>query len=166
MHRSSMNKVILVGRIGNDPEKRATQTGTTVSNFSIATNETYRDQSGQTIENTEWHRCVAFGKTADFINSYVKKGRLVYVDGRLRTRKWQDNNNTTHYSTEINVDTCMMLDKRDDTGGGNISYDAKPTSQQQSGYQNQPQAQTQNQAQPQSTNPVEDTSSNDDELPF
>jgi len=133
MHRNSMNKAIIVGRVGQDPEKRATQTGTAVSNFSLATNESIRDQSGQTTELTEWHRCVAFGKTAEFINSYVTKGRLVYVDGRLRTRKWTDNNNVTHYSTEIHVDTAMLLDRRDSNDSyGDIQYD-QSRSQQNSG---------------------------------
>jgi len=145
-----MNKVILVGRIGNDPEKRSTQSGTSVSNFSLATNETFRNQSGQSTDQTEWHRCVAFGRTADFINSYVKKGRLVYVDGRLKTRKWTDNNNATHYTTEINVDTAMLLDRRDDSGDG-IVYDAAASS---SPSPQQPQSQDSY------------VPENDDDLPF
>ncbi len=122
MHRNSMNKVILVGRVGNDPEKRATQSGRSISNVSLATNEVFRDQSGQNTEQTEWHRCVAFGKTADFINSYVQKGRLLYVEGRLRTRKWTDNNNATHYSTEVMIDSAMLLDRQQNSGDSSIDY--------------------------------------------
>ena len=167
-----MNKVVLVGRIGQDPEKRATQSGTSISNFSLATNESFRDQSGQTNDITEWHRCAAFGKTADFINSYVRKGRLVYIDGRLRTRKWTDNNNATHYSTEIHVDTAMLLDKRDDGGGGQVNYDKNNYNQ-----QTQNQNQNLNQTTTATPNPgsnqaatnnslTEDNTTNDEELPF
>jgi len=117
-----MNKVVLVGRLGQDPEQRATPTGTAIANFSVATNETRKDQSGQYVDSTEWHRCVAFGKQAEFINRYFTKGRLVYIEGRLRTRKWQDSNNSTHYSTEIMSDIAMLLDRgtrsEGDSGGG------------------------------------------------
>lgn len=122
MHKNSMNKVVLVGRLGQDPEQRALPSGTAIANFSVATNETRKDQNGQYIDSTEWHRCVAFGNQADFINKYFTKGRLVYIDGRLRTRKWQDSNNATHYSTEIMADTAMLLDRgprsEADSGGG------------------------------------------------
>jgi single-strand DNA-binding protein len=111
MHKNSMNKVVLVGRLGQNPEQRATPAGTAVTNFSVATNETYKTQNGDYNDNTEWHRCVAFGKTAEYIGNFFTKGRLVYVDGRLRTRKWTDNNNVTHYTTEIMVDTAMLLDR-------------------------------------------------------
>jgi len=111
MHKNSMNKVILVGRLGQNPEQRATPGGTAVTNFSIATNETYKSQSGEYNDNTEWHRCVAFGKAAEYIGSFFTKGRLVYVDGRLRTRKWTDQSNVTHYSTEVIVETAMLLDR-------------------------------------------------------
>lgn len=120
MHKNSMNKVVLVGRLGQDPEQRATPSGTAVVNFSVATNETRKDQSGQYVDSTEWHRCVSFGKQAEFIGRYFTKGRLVYIDGRLRTRKWQDKNNATHYTTEIMVDTAMLLDRgqQSDNAGG------------------------------------------------
>lgn len=122
MHKNSMNKVVLVGRLGQNPEQRATPSGTAVTNFSVATNETYKNQSGEYQDSTEWHRCVAFGKTAEYIGNFFTKGRLVYVDGRLRTRKWQDNNNATHYTTEIMVDTAMLLDRaqQSDGGGGGV----------------------------------------------
>ncbi len=111
MHKNSMNKAILVGRLGQNPEQRATPSGTAVTNFSLATNETYRSQDGQYNDSTEWHRCVAFGKMAEYIGNFFTKGRLVYVDGRLRTRKWTDQNNVAHYSTEIIAETAMLLDR-------------------------------------------------------
>ncbi len=118
MHKNSMNKVILVGRLGQNPEQRATPSGTAVTNFSMATNETYKNQNGEYTENTEWHRCVAFGKTAEYIGNFFTKGRLVYVDGRIRTRKWTDANNITRYSTEIMVDTAMLLDRPPQSDSG------------------------------------------------
>lgn len=117
-----MNKVVLVGRLGQNPEQRATPSGTAVTNFSVATNETYKNQSGEYQDSTEWHRCVAFGKTAEYIGNFFTKGRLVYIDGRLRTRKWQDNNNATHYTTEIMVDTAMLLDRAQQADGGGGVY--------------------------------------------
>ena len=118
MHKNSMNKVILVGRLGQNPEQRATPAGTTVTNFSMATNETYKTQSGEYTDNTEWHRCVAFGKTAEYIGNFFTKGRLVYVDGRIRTRKWTDANNNNRYTTEIMVDTAMLLDRPPQSDSG------------------------------------------------
>ncbi len=126
MHKNSMNKVVLVGRLGQDPEQRATPSGTAVVNFSVATNETRKDQSGQYVDSTEWHRCVSFGKQAEFIGRYFTKGRLVYIDGRLRTRKWQDNNNATHYTTEVMCDTAMLLDRGQQSEGGAGGVYASP----------------------------------------
>ena len=122
MHKNSMNKVVLVGRLGQNPEQRATPSGTAVTNFSVATNETRKNQSGEYQDSTEWHRCVAFGKTAEYIGNFFTKGRLVYIDGRLRTRKWQDNNNATHYTTEVMVDTAMLLDRAPQSDGGGGVY--------------------------------------------
>ncbi len=119
MHKNSMNKVVLVGRLGQNPEQRAIPSGTAVTNFSVATNETRKNQNGEYMDSTEWHRCVSFGKTAEYIGNYFTKGRLVYVEGRLRTRKWNDNNNATHYTTEIMVDTAMLLDRAQQSDGGN-----------------------------------------------
>ncbi|MCF7832646.1 MAG: single-stranded DNA-binding protein [Candidatus Marinimicrobia bacterium] len=115
-----MNKVVLVGRLGQNPEQRAIPSGTSVTNFSVATNETRKNPNGEYIDTTEWHRCVAWGKTAEYIGSYFTKGRLVYVEGRLRTRKWNDNNNATHYTTEIMVDTAMLLDRAQQADAGGV----------------------------------------------
>jgi single-strand DNA-binding protein len=127
-----MNKVIIIGNLGRDPERRALPDGRAISNISVATTESYRDaSSGEIKEITEWHRCVAFGKTADYINQYVTKGRKVYVEGRLRTRKWQDKDGNDRYTTEILVDILILLDRRgtgqdDDSGSSpdiSIQYD-------------------------------------------
>ncbi|HAE88001.1 TPA: single-stranded DNA-binding protein [Candidatus Marinimicrobia bacterium] len=133
MHKNSMNKVIIIGNLGRDPERRALPDGRAISNISVATTESYRDSSSAEIkEITEWHRCVAFGKTADYINQYVTKGRKVYVEGRLRTRKWQDKDGNDRYTTEILVDILILLDRRgagqddDDSGSASdvsIQYD-------------------------------------------
>lgn len=136
MHKNSMNKVILVGRLGQNPEQRATPSGTSVTNFSVATNETYKNQDGDYNENTEWHRCVAFGKTAEYIGNFFTKGRLVYVDGRLRTRKWNDASNVTHYTTEVLVDTAMLLDRSPDRDNGVYAPPAQKNTQQNQNNQN------------------------------
>ncbi len=114
MHKNSMNKVILVGHLGQDPELKSTSTNIHVVNISVATNESFkRKDETEYTDRTEWHRCVAFGKTADYITNYITKGRLVYVDGRLQTRKWTDKDNNTRYSTEVMIETIMMLGKGD-----------------------------------------------------
>ncbi len=92
MQKSSVNKVIIVGRLGQDPDGRFTPQGTAVSNLSIATSESWRGKDGEIQEKTEWHRAVMFGKMAETANEYMKKGSLVYVEGRLQTRSWEDNN--------------------------------------------------------------------------
>jgi single-strand DNA-binding protein len=121
MHKNSMNKVIIIGNLGRDPDRRALPDGRAISNISVATTEAYRDSnSGELKEITEWHRCVAFGKTADYINQYVTKGRKVYIEGRLKTRKWQDKDGNDRYMTEINIDILILLDKR---GSGSDDYD-------------------------------------------
>ncbi len=126
MHKNSMNKVIIIGNLGRDPERRALPDGRAISNISVATTEAYRDSgTGDLKEITEWHRCVAFGKTADYINQYVTKGRKVYVEGRLRTRKWQDKEGNDRYTTEINIDILILLDKR---GSGSDDYDNRSNS--------------------------------------
>src|SRR4051794_38130666 len=105
----SVNKVILVGRLGQNPEVRYTPSGAAVANFSVATNESWMDKSGQKQERTEWHRIVVWGKTAENCNQYLAKGRQVYVEGRLQTRQWQDKDNQTKYTTEIQAQTVQFL---------------------------------------------------------
>ncbi|WP_252105827.1 MULTISPECIES: single-stranded DNA-binding protein [unclassified Halomonas] len=116
-----INKVILIGNLGQDPEVRFTPSGTAVANLNLATSDTWTDrQSGQRQERTEWHRIVLFNKTAEIAQQYLKKGSKVYVEGRLQTRKWQDQNGQDRYSTEIVANDMQMLDSRggDFQGGG------------------------------------------------
>ena len=92
MQKSSVNKVIVVGYVGQDPEDRRTPQGTAVTNLSVATNESWKDQSGEMKEHTEWHRIVMYGRQAETAIQYMKKGQMVYVEGRLNTREWEDQN--------------------------------------------------------------------------
>ncbi|MBE0403424.1 single-stranded DNA-binding protein [Halomonas citrativorans] len=108
-----INKVILIGNLGQDPEMRFTPSGTAVANLNLATSDTWMDrQSGQRQERTEWHRIVLFNKTAEIAQQYLKKGSKVYIEGRLQTRKWQDQNGQDRYSTEIVANDMQMLDGR------------------------------------------------------
>ena len=113
-----INKVILVGNLGADPETRAMPSGTTVANLRIATSESWRDkQSGEQQERTEWHRVVLFGRLGEIAAEYLKKGSQVYIEGSLRTRKWQDKSGTERYSTEIVGNDMQMLGGRGGGGG-------------------------------------------------
>ena len=105
---SSVNRVILLGNIGKDPEVRETKAGNIV-NLTMATSEKYTDKSGQKQENTEWHNLVVFGKLADVVAKYVKKGDKLYVEGSITTRKWEDKEGNTRYNTEIKVRDLTML---------------------------------------------------------
>ena len=115
---SSVNKVILVGRLGRDPEMKSTPSGQTVAKFSIATDEKFTDKSGEKQERTEWHSVKFFGRLAEIAGEYLKKGRPVYVEGRLRTRKWQDKDGQDRYTTEIVAENMQMLGSREGMGGG------------------------------------------------
>lgn len=119
-----VNKVILVGRLGKDPETRYTGSGKAVANFSVATDETWKDNSGEKQQKTEWHKIVAWGKLAEIVQQYCTKGQLVYIEGKLQTRKWEDKEKVTRYSTEIVADTLRMLGRGSgggDNGGRNES---------------------------------------------
>jgi len=105
----SVNKVILLGHLGKDPEVRYMPNGEAVANFSIATSEHWKDKSGEKQEKTEWHNCVAYRKLAEIIGEYVKKGSQIYVEGKLQTRKWQDKEGKDRYTTEIIVSIMKML---------------------------------------------------------
>ena len=110
----SLNKVILIGRLTRDPDMRFTPSGQPVSNFSVATDEAYVGKDGQKVEKAEFHRVVVWGKQADFVANYLGKGWLVYVEGKLETRKWQDQSGQDRYSTEIKAVTVQALDKKPD----------------------------------------------------
>lgn len=105
----SVNKVILVGRLGQNPEVRYTPSGAAVANFSVATNESWMDKSGQKQERTEWHRIVVWGKLAELCSKYLTKGRQAYIEGRLQTRQWQDKDGQTKYTTEVQAQTVQFL---------------------------------------------------------
>ncbi len=114
-----INKVILIGNLGNDPETRYTQSGAAVTNISLATSESWKDkQTGQQQERTEWHRVVFFNRLAEIAGEYLRKGSKVYVEGSLRTRKWQDQSGQDRYTTEIVGNEMQMLDSR---GGGQMA---------------------------------------------
>jgi single-strand DNA-binding protein len=119
MASRGINKVIIVGNLGQDPETRHMPSGGAVTNLSIATSETWKDkQTGEQKENTEWHRVVFFNRLAEIAGEYLKKGSKVYVEGRLQTRKWQDKDGNDRYSTEIVANEMQMLDSRGGGGGG------------------------------------------------
>lgn len=108
-----LNKVMIIGHCGADPELRYTQSGQAICNLRIATDESYTDKDGNRVERTEWHSVVAFGKTAENCNQFLRKGSLVYVEGKLATRKWQDKNGQDRYTTEIRADRVQFLEKRE-----------------------------------------------------
>ena len=113
-----INKVILVGNLGNDPEVRYTPSGTAVANVSVATGESWKDKNtGERQERTEWHRVVFFSRLAEIVEQYLKKGSKVYVEGRLQTRSWEQEG-VKRYTTEIIANDMQMLDSRGDGGGG------------------------------------------------
>ena len=115
MQKNSVNKVILVGNLGQDPEGRFTPQGTAVTNLSVATNESWKNQNGELQDRTEWHRVVMYGKMAETANEYMHKGQMVYVEGRLQTNEWEDQNQVKRRTTEIKCDNFTMLGRRGDT---------------------------------------------------
>ncbi|MBQ0755923.1 MAG: single-stranded DNA-binding protein [Amphritea sp.] len=148
-----VNKVILIGNMGNDPETKYMPSGNAVTNITIATSESWKDkQTGQQQERTEWHRVVFFNRLAEIAGEYLKKGSKVYLEGSLRTRKWQDKQGQDRYTTEIVASEMQMLDSRGEGGGG---YQQP----QSGGYQQAPQsapqqnAPQQNYQQPQQQQP-------------
>ncbi|MFN3597515.1 MAG: single-stranded DNA-binding protein [Rubricoccaceae bacterium] len=114
-----VNKVILIGNLGADPELRYTGTGTAVCNMRVATTETYKDRDGNLVENTEWHNVVAWSRLAEICGEYLKKGSQVYFEGQLQTRQWEDKDGNTRYTTEIKVREMTLLGGR----GGDSGYD-------------------------------------------
>lgn len=136
-----INKVILIGNVGNDPDVRYTPSGSAITSLSLATSETWKDkQSSESQERTEWHRVVFFNRIAEIAGEYLKKGSKVYIEGSLRTRKWQDKAGVEHYTTEIIASDMQLLDGKQ--GSDNTSnYEKSPASRQtqtSSQQQNQP----------------------------
>ena len=128
MQKNSVNKVILIGNLGQDPESRFTPQGTAVTSFSIATNESWKSQNGDIKEHTEWHRIEMFGKRAETANEYMRKGNTVYIEGRLKTDEWEDKETgQKRRATKIQCDNFTMLGRRGDNqsqGGGQPSAPA------------------------------------------
>lgn len=154
---AGINKVILVGNLGAKPEIKYASNGNAISNLSVATSESWTDKStGQKQERTEWHRVSLFGKVAEIAGQYLDKGSKVYVEGKLQTRKWQDQNGQDRYTTEVVISgysgTLQMLDRRDDMNSNAASQQA------------QPQAQTSNQPTPAITPVASDEF--EDDIPF
>ena len=156
---AGINKVILVGNLGAKPEVKYSSTGNAMANLSVATSESWTDKNtGQKQEKTEWHRVSLFGKLAEIAGQYLDKGSKVYVEGKLQTRKWQDQSGADRYTTEVVVSgfngTLQMLDRRDNAGGA----PAQQSTPQQSARQQQPAT----------TDPITpvDNSGFDDDIPF
>ena len=135
--RGTVNKVVLLGRLGRDPELRYTPSGAAVATISLATNRVWKDQDGNLQERTDWHRVIAWRKLAEFSGNYLKKGNLIYVEGRLETRSWTDNNNVTRYMTEVIAETLQgvgpKMERADDQ-----SEPPPPTDDYDSGEPDQP----------------------------
>jgi single-strand DNA-binding protein len=137
MASRGVNKVILVGNLGNDPEVRYMPNGNAVANLSIATSESWKDQQGAQQERTEWHRVTMYRRLAEIAGEYLKKGSQIYLEGKLQTRKWQDQQGNDKFTTEVIADSMQMLGGRNEGqggGGGGGGYQQKPQSQ--GGYQN------------------------------
>lgn len=132
----SVNKVILVGRLGQDPELKYTPSGMAVCNFTLATGEAWTDKNGQKQERTEWHRVVVWGKLAELCGQYLAKGRQAYLEGQLQTRSWEDKDGNKRYTTEINARTVQFLGGNASAGQGasagqsNNSFNQEPPQQQ------------------------------------
>ena len=138
MATKGVNKVILVGNLGNDPEVRYMPNGNAVANLSLATSESWKDQQGQVQERTEWHRLTMYRRLAEIAGEYLKKGSQIYVEGKLQTRKWQDQQGQDRYTTDIIVDQMQMLGGGNRDGGGQNQgggYQQRPQGNQGGGQQ-------------------------------
>jgi len=152
-----INKVILVGNLGNDPEVRYANNGSAIANLSVATSESWKDKNtGEQVDKTEWHRVVMFNRLGEIAGEYLKKGSKVYIEGKLQTRKWQDQSGQDRYTTEIVANEMQMLDSRGAEMGGGASYQNQAP-QPSASQQNAPQAAP---AAPQPSNDF------DDDIPF
>jgi len=166
-----INKVILIGNLGGDPEVRYMPSGNAVTNVTLATSESWKDkQTGQQQERTEWHRVVFFNRLAEIAGEYLRKGSKVYVEGSLRTRKWQGQDGQDRYTTEIVASEMQMLDGRGGEGGGGYAQPdsmgyGQPQGQPQ-GQPRQPQRSAPPQQQPQQAAPAPEMDPFDDDIPF
>lgn len=166
----SVNKVILVGNLGKDPELRYTPSGTAVVNFPLATSENFKDRDGNRQEKTEWHNIVAWRQLAEICGKYLHKGKQIYIEGKLQTRKWQDKNGVDRYTTEIVADSMQMLGRAgEDAGSGQgqnyARNDNRSDYARQNSYQNNNYADSGAQTQSPGA-PPEPSFNPDDEIPF
>lgn len=132
-----LNKVMIIGRLGQDPEIRYMPSGGAACNISVATDESYKNKDGQKVEKTEWHRVSMFGKLADIAGQYLKKGAQVYLEGKLETRKWQAQDGSDRYTTEIKAFQMQMLDSKGSQQQGSPEPQGQPAQQQQNSGQQQ-----------------------------
>ena len=123
-----VNKVTLIGRLGKDPDIRYTPDGTMVTNFTLATDEQWKDKNGEKVQKTEWHRIVSFGKLAEICGNYLVKGKLVFVEGRIQTRSWEDKDGVKRYTTEIVASNMQMLDSKGQNKTDESSFEAASAS--------------------------------------
>ncbi|ODU48895.1 MAG: single-stranded DNA-binding protein [Thiobacillus sp. SCN 63-374] len=158
---ASVNKVILVGNLGRDPEMRYLPSGEAVANLAIATTDKYKDKSGQMVEQTEWHRVSFFGRTAEVCGQYLKKGSQVYVEGSIRTRKYTDKEGVEKYATEIRGDRMQMLGSKG--GGGMADMDDGGFNQSAPAPRSQPRSSAPPAAQRPASSGFDDM---DDDIPF
>ncbi|MGA9108663.1 MAG: single-stranded DNA-binding protein [Smithella sp.] len=123
-----VNKVILIGRLGKDPDVRYTPDGTMVTNFNLATDEQWKDKNGEKVQKTEWHRIVTWGKLAEICGNYLVKGKLVFIEGRIQTRSWEDKEGVKRFTTEIIASNMQMLDSKGQNKAEDTSFDAASAS--------------------------------------
>lgn len=171
MASRGVNKVILVGNLGNDPEVRYMPNGNAVANLSLATSESWKDQQGQQQERTEWHRITMYRRLAEIAGEYLKKGSQIYIEGKLQTRKWQDQQGNDKYTTEVIADQLQMLGGRNDSQQSGGGYQQRPQQNNgNQGYQKMPPNQGGGQGgqQPQQQPPkmAEPDFDFDDDIPF
>jgi single-strand DNA-binding protein len=161
---------MLIGNVGRDPEVRYLEgnNGAKVATFTLATTERYRDRNGETRENTEWHNIVAWRNTADVVEKFVRKGTQLYIEGRIRTRSWDDQTGNKRYTTEIIADTLQLLGKKSDNPASQGGYQqTQPAYQQpQQSYSQPAQSYAQPVQQPKPAAPQVDDPFSDDDLPF
>lgn len=161
-----VNKVTIVGNLGQDPETKYMPSGGAVTNISVATSESWKDKNtGQQQERTEWHRIVFFNRLAEIAGEYLKKGSQVYIEGSLRTRKWQDQSGQDRYTTEIVANEMQMLGGRQGMGG-DPGYDQSYAPQNQAPQQSAPTQQPQQKPQQAAPQPAQGMDSFDDDIPF
>lgn len=159
----SVNKVILVGNVGKDPETRYLDESTAITKFPMATSETYKNKAGERVSNTEWHNIVLWRGLAQVAEKYVKKGTQIYIEGRIKTRSYDDADGNKKYITEIVGDQMQLLGRRPDDGEGGQSMQSQSGAQNQAAVQNQ--APAQNQAPVQNQTPAQDQAPKQDQKP-